>query len=298
MDDRDEGVLDLVAELLEADDARHACLFFRSDDRAADAGDFLALHGFGSGRPGDPATPVWLAVDELETRRALDEGEDHVAVVSVDAPTGPDALDRRHGSGRGGWVLLLPREVAHMRDVARRTGYRMVPAPPKPATPDNALTRLLDRIEGAVEREELPAYLAAMAPLFRRRAPEELAAAALLLLQEKVAEAPTAAPTAGAGLVPPAWVRLYVSLGEKDRAGPGDLLGAITGEAGIEGSRVGKIEIRDSFSIVEVETAVADRVIKALNGVTVRGRALRVDYDRGSRERATRRRPAPRRGGA
>src|SRR5690606_41798988 len=43
---------------------------------------------------------------------------------------------------------------------------------------------------------------------------------------------------------------------------------------------LGRIEIRDTFSIVEVAAASAERVIQALNGVTLKGRSLRVDYDR------------------
>src|SRR5690606_12931601 len=52
VEEREAGALQLVSELL-ADDARHVCLFFASDDRAADVGDFLTLHGYRAGAPGD-----------------------------------------------------------------------------------------------------------------------------------------------------------------------------------------------------------------------------------------------------
>jgi len=71
-----------------------------------------------------------------------------------------------------------------------------------------------------------------------------------------------------------------VSVGSRDGVGPGDLVGAITGEANVQGGNIGRIEIRDTFSIVEVAGDVAERVIQALNGITLRGRSLRVDYDR------------------
>jgi ATP-dependent RNA helicase DeaD len=83
------------------------------------------------------------------------------------------------------------------------------------------------------------------------------------------------------GPSPKAWIRLFVGVGEKDGVGPGDLLGAIAGEAGVEGSQVGKIEIRDTFSLVEVLPPVAEKIIRSLNGTTIRGRAVRVDHDRG-----------------
>jgi ATP-dependent RNA helicase DeaD len=91
-------------------------------------------------------------------------------------------------------------------------------------------------------------------------------------------------------------VRLFVSIGERDGAGPRDLVGAITGEAGVDGSKIGRIEVRDTFSIVEVQEPIAADVIRALNGITVRGRSVRADYDRGaSSGRST---PAPRERGS
>jgi ATP-dependent RNA helicase DeaD len=50
----------------------------------------------------------------------------------------------------------------------------------------------------------------------------------------------------------------------------------------VDGSSFGKIEIRDTYSLVEVRPSEAEKVIKAVNGSTIRGRSARVDYDRGS----------------
>jgi len=112
--------------------------------------------------------------------------------------------------------------------------------------------------------------------LLRRRSPVPTAE------EPAVARTPTdAKPRAR----PPAWTRLFFGVGQRDGVGPGDLLGAVTGETGIEGALVGKIEIRDTFSLVEVAGEVADTVIRALNGTTIRGRAVRVDYDRAERAR-------------
>ena len=62
---------------------------------------------------------------------------------------------------------------------------------------------------------------------------------------------------------------------------PGDLLGALAGESGVDGSSFGKIEIRDTYSLVEVRPSDAETVSKAVNGSSIRGRSARVDYDRG-----------------
>src|SRR3712207_7539337 len=45
-----------------------------------------------------------------------------------------------------------------------------------------------------------------------------------------------------------------------------------SGETDLPGSAIGKIEIRDTFSIVEVPSDAAERVIQTLNGTSMRGR--------------------------
>ena len=295
---KEEPALQLAAELLE-EGARHLVLFCRSEDRAADAGDFLTLHGYRAGAPGEEDVAVWLAVEELDALPALEAAEE-LAVVSFDVPADPDSLDRRHGGGRGGTVLVLARELPHLRDVARRTGYRLTPAPATDAggLPED-LEATFTSLRKATTEEDLSAYLVLLEPLFREYGYAEVAAAAVALLRKKAPAAPEKRPAAGtAQRHASAFVRLFISIGERDQVKPGDLLGAITGEAGIEGSKVGKIDMRDTFSLVEVQESVADQVIRALNGTTIRGRSTRVDFDRGARGRSPARsgRGAPRRG--
>jgi ATP-dependent RNA helicase DeaD len=282
---KEEAALALAAELLQGSEVRHMVLFCRSEDVAADVGDFLTLHGYDAGPAGEASVPVWLAVDEIATLHALEAAED-VAVVSYDVPPGPDSLDRRHGAGRGGLVLLLARELAHLRDVARRTGYRIAPQPPvQHRRLPGDLAATVDALERAIRDEDLAPYLLLLETVFAGQDPSELAAAALALLRRKTPAAPRAAATVPASRPSP-YVRLFISLGERDQVGAKDLVGAITGESGIDGAQIGKIEVRDTLSLVEVEEAVAEKVIRALNGTTIRGRSVRVDFDR------TRRGPA------
>jgi ATP-dependent RNA helicase DeaD len=278
---KEEGLLATVEELL-ADDARHVLVFTRSEDRAADVGDYLTLHGYVAGAPGEDAVPVWLGVDELEARHAAEDAEG-VAVVSCDVPADPDSLDRRHGLVGGGVILVLPREMAHLRDVARRTGYTVEPFP-LPKRTDEAADLFRDQLARAIEEEDVSPYLLLLEPLFERFDATEVAAAAAALLRKKT---PVAAPAQGASAsargreAPTAWVKLFLSVGERDGLTAKDLLGAITGEANLGGGKVGKIEIKESHSVVEVQEPVAQKVISALNGTTIRGRAVRADFDRG-----------------
>ncbi|NIZ92270.1 DEAD/DEAH box helicase [Kineococcus rubinsiae] len=81
-------------------------------------------------------------------------------------------------------------------------------------------------------------------------------------------------PRSGAGMA-----RLFIGLGRSAGVRPGDLVGAITGEAGLNGRDVGGIEISERFSLVEVpETSAAD-VIAALRQATIKGRRPTVKRD-------------------
>ncbi len=286
-EDKVDALAPLVSELLE-DGARHVLLFCSSTDRAADVGDFLTLHGFMAGAPGDETAPIWLAVDALPARQALNESTSpaEVATVSLDCPADPDSMDRRHGAGGQATVMLLPREVPHFRDTARRTGYRVRPLPPPDSVVEDRISVIRDRLEEAATSGDLAPLYLVLEPLLERFSPQELAAAALALLipqapagstvpQSTAARAEKATGTDG-------WTRLFVSIGEMEGVKPSDLLGALAGESGVDGSSFGKIEIRDTYSLIEVRPSEAEKVIKAVNGTSIRGRSARVDYDRGS----------------
>jgi ATP-dependent RNA helicase DeaD len=282
---REAAALELVDALL-AGDHNHVLVFCRSEDRAADVGDYLTLHGYVAGAPGDTAVPVWLGVDALEAREAV-QGVEGVAVLSCDVPADGDTLDRRHALAETNMVVVLAREVAHLRATARLTGYTVIPSPPAESASKGAVTQMQDMLRQALDSEDTAPYLLALEPLFAEFDPAEVAAAAVALLRKKSTSgsttAPSAAPAARAPGAQPAWAKLFLGVGERDGVSTGDLLGAITGEANVPGEAVGRIDIKESHTLVEVHDDMAPQVIKALNGTTISGRAVRADFDRPKR---------------
>ncbi|TDF85109.1 ATP-dependent RNA helicase DbpA [Pseudomonas sp. H9] len=79
----------------------------------------------------------------------------------------------------------------------------------------------------------------------------------------------------GAPLLP-TMSTLCIAAGRKDKLRPGDILGALTGEAGLPGTQVGKIAIFDFQAFVAVERAVAKQALQRLNSGKIKGRSLRV----------------------
>ena len=284
-----EMVLPRLVEGHLSEGRSHVLLFARTYDRVADLGDLLTLYGSAVGQPGEREREVWLGVDPLEVRASLGGSEEDVAIISADVPADVDELDRRHrGPREGDAILALPHEFPHLRRMAREAGYTLRPAvAPSPFAAGES--NFSSRVRGAIEAEDLAPHLALLEPLIRAHSAAEVAAALALLLRQVEREGggsgeaePRAAEIPGPGIRPPSWTRLFLSVGKRDGIQAGDLLGAVTGEAGIDGKEVGRIEVRDDFSRIEVHDPVAGRVMQALNGSSIRGRSVRVDYDRGT----------------
>ena len=74
---------------------------------------------------------------------------------------------------------------------------------------------------------------------------------------------------------------LYISGGRKDKLRPGDILGALTGEAGgFQGSDVGKIEVHDRFSYVAIAKGSAERAIQQLGAGRIKGKKFKAGLAR------------------
>jgi ATP-dependent RNA helicase DeaD len=73
---------------------------------------------------------------------------------------------------------------------------------------------------------------------------------------------------------------LYVGIGRKGGVRPGDLVGAIANEVGVDSRAVGAIQILERHTIVEVPDEIADDIVRALRVATLRGKRVQVRRDR------------------
>ncbi|MCF7741576.1 ATP-dependent RNA helicase DbpA [Aeromonas veronii] len=81
----------------------------------------------------------------------------------------------------------------------------------------------------------------------------------------------------GRGIKPiaPQMVTLSIDAGRKTKVRAGDILGALTGEGGIAGADVGKIQISEQYSYVAVKRSVASAALKRLQEGKIKGRSYR-----------------------
>ena len=78
-----------------------------------------------------------------------------------------------------------------------------------------------------------------------------------------------------APLVPP-MVTLQILGGRKEKIRPGDVLGALTGEAGFTREQVGKITVTDMSTYVAVTRNIAREAVKRLSAGKVKGKTVKV----------------------
>lgn len=74
--------------------------------------------------------------------------------------------------------------------------------------------------------------------------------------------------------------RFRIQVGRRDGIKPGNIVGAIANEAGIEGEFIGPIKIMDGFSTVDLPEGMPRDIFEQLQQVRVAGKPMRISRDR------------------
>ncbi len=176
-------------------------------------------------------------------------------------------------------MLVSAAQLAYLKSIAAPlTPLRL------PAAADRAVDRaeaLRAQVAERLERGDVDAELAVLGALFERFDPAEVAAAVLALQRETgsglALQRETGSGKREAALplsAPAGWVKVFVNVGKKDRASAKDLVGALIKEVGLTKEQLGKIDMRETHSLVEVAAGAVERAVKGLTGVTIRGRRV------------------------
>ena len=200
------------------------------------------------------------------------------------------------------FAIVDTRHERQLELTAERAGVSLVPLS---EVADPALTDDVEafraRITAALGKYDLASGTLLLAPLIEEHGAGRVAAALAGLLRdaERIrasAPAPTKPPAApprsgprdkpadpgAARAARPTWTRVFVGVGKRDGAGPGDLVGAITGETKVAGGQIGKIDVRQNFTLVDVDSLVAEVVVEGLDGRRIKGRQVVARLDRGA----------------
>jgi len=171
-------------------------------------------------------------------------------------------------------VVALASQVPYLKSIASLAPF------PLPSRADRAQDRnaaLRSEISARLTQSDVDAELAVLAPLFEEHDPALVAAALLALSRQPSAvsqPSPVASPQSG-------WAKVFVTVGTKDRASAKDLVGALIKEVGLQKGQIGKIDVRETFSLIEVSPDAAEQAVRQLTGVSIRGRRVSARPDRG-----------------
>ncbi|MCA8962509.1 MAG: DEAD/DEAH box helicase, partial [Planctomycetes bacterium] len=272
--------VEVLARLIEAESTDSVLVFARTKLGCSELVDALrdrgvlgaALHG-DVGQEQREAIVQKLRSREIQLVVATDvaarglhvDGISHV--INFDPPTEPETYVHRIGrTGRAGKtgvsiLLLTPRQQRLRTVIERYTGQPMTDM----GIPSNAqLSRrrrdsFRQRIEETLRDVDLEPYRDAIDELIAEAdadLPRLAAALAHLATRERplVVEEPEPASSRSHGAVDgprPDSTHLFIPVGRHAGLRPADIVGAITNEAGVPGSAIGAIDIRDKVSFIE-----------------------------------------------
>ena len=170
-------------------------------------------------------------------------------------------------------VVALAAQIPYLKSIASLSPFAL------PSAADRAQDRsaaLRAAISARLMQSDVDAELAVLAPLFEEHDPALVAGALLAISRQPSAvsqPSPVASPQSG-------WARVFVTVGTKDRASAKDLVGALIKEVGLQKGQIGKIDVRETFSLVEVSPDAADQAVRRLSGISIRGRRVSARPDR------------------
>ncbi len=242
----------------------------------------------------DPQSLVVWTADRSQhgaIAAALPAGDSTIRVVTGDAPRAevvvafdpPDA-ERLGQLLQAGQVVLLvpPGAETYVARIAAPCRPLRLPGPGDAAADAAAGRRAT--VTRALEAGPPEGALLALAPLFERHDATAVAAALYdLWVGAGTKAAPPVAPAES-----PTTAKIFVGVGRSDGATPNDLVAILTKDVRVSREKIGRIELRDGYTLVELPAQDAERIASALNGTTIRRKRVVARVDRGPAHPSTR----------
>jgi len=219
-------------------------------------------------------------------------------VINYDIPQDVESYVHRIGrtgrAGRKGVALTLvtPREMKQLRTIEQETGVRLK-ARELPTLEEVAAKQQqtwMAQIEETIQSDnDMSLFEEMIGQLTRKFSPEKVATAAMYLaFSERFVKAPDVTYNFGETGASPGMVRFFINVGRNANLRPQELAKAISENAGIALRQVGKINIYERFSFVEVPEDVAPFVYEALRQSKINGARVNMEPARPRNKAETR----------
>lgn len=300
--------LDALCRFLDTEDVDLSIIFCRTKKGVDELADSLTARGYlAGGLHGDLQQEqrdrvmnafrngeIELLVATDVAARGIDVGSvSHV--INYDIPQDVESYVHRIGrtgrAGRNGVALTLvtPRELKQLRLIEKETGVRLK-ARELPTLEEIAAKQQsswITQIEEVIQSDaKLDLFEDMVVQLSGKFSPQKIATAALyLLFSDRFNRNQDQTYNFGETGASPGMVRFFINVGRNVNLRPQELSKAISEQAGIAPRQVGKINIYDRFSFVEVIDDVAPFVYEALRQSRINGARVNLEPAR-PRERS------------
>jgi ATP-dependent RNA helicase DeaD len=232
-------------------------------------------------------TEILVATDVAARGIDVDDVE---AVFNYDIPQDDEYYVHRIGrTGRAGrmgraFTLVVGKEAYKLKDIQKYCNTKIT-AQPIPSINDVTAVKadkVLDKINNIIANEDLSKIIDIIEARINSEDYTSLDVAAAFLkmamgddseqIEEKASYQEYGDTGAEAGMV-----RLFINIGKKQNARPGDILGAIAGETGMPGKLIGSIDMYDKYTFVEVPREHAAEVVQVMKDAKIKGKSINIE---------------------
>lgn len=326
-----ERKLDAITRILEAQDFDAMIIFVRTKTATAELAEKLEARGYSaSALNGDmnqalrERTINRLKKKQLDIIVATDvaargiDVERVSHVLNFDIPYDPEAYVHRIGrtgrAGREGKAILFvaPREKRLLHTIEKSTRQPIQPMelPSGSEVSGKRIQQFLQQLDETLEHQKLDFFYDLLAEYSQEKdhSAEDIACALAYQLQKEkplqVADAPKQRkpkqqnqqerePTKRGPRDDSSLIRYRLEVGRNDNVKPGDIVGAIANEAGVESQHIGHIKLYDDFSTVDLPDGMPKEILQHLQQVRICNRPLLIKIDRGTDSPKPRKRKKP-----
>ncbi|MCL4455932.1 MAG: DEAD/DEAH box helicase [Nitrospirae bacterium] len=204
-------------------------------------------------------------------------------VINYNIPQNPDSYIHRIGrtgrAGKSGMAITLvsPREYRHLR-LIEKTAQTIIDRKRLPSAKDVLMAReknIVKDISEIINENKHEGYMDMVRELSEQHSFGDIAAAAIYAAYGEIKEAPVEEKYEKPGMV-----RLFMTIGRKDKIKVPDLVKSIASEAHIPHGKIGNIDVLDKFTFIEVPEELADRVIRSVDDMMMKGRRVKIQKAR------------------
>lgn len=211
-------------------------------------------------------------------------------VVNFDIPSDAESYVHRIGrTGRAGnsgiaLTFINPREFRQLKLIEKLVKSKIVrrQLPDDESVFERQRAQTVNKLRTVLERDKYEHYMQIVDTLLKDYDYDEIAAAAIQYIMEgtKALEDPEdeilsedLSNTGGK----PGMVRFFINIGRAQRVTVRDIINAIAIECDVPANSVGLINLFDKFSFVEVQEAVAEKVLAVMRRNKIKGYRINIE---------------------